>query len=307
MNLAIVIPAYNEDKIIEKLLYKIEEVLDVTITFVLIDDCSCDQTFAVCKNYSPIKKSTRKKIVSLSRNFGHQRALMAGLSQIPEYCDTILVMDADFQDNPEDISKLLDKYTSGYDCVYGVRYAKSGSFFINLLTKFFYQLQKHMLSFYIPPHAGTFSVFSREFLSHILEFKESEIYFPGIRAYIGMKQEGVHLVRGNRLDGKSKVGFSGLLNLSTAGLIGFSAVPMRIIFLIGLLLTSVCFSLSAVVLGLKLFGVTKIPGVTTVLLIILGLFGLQFMFTGVVGEYIGKLFYEIKRRPIWIIKDSIDE
>ena len=164
-----------------------------------------------------------------------------------------------------------------------------------------------MLPFKIPQNAGTFSVFNRMFLERILEFGEGEIYFPGIRAYIGMRQIGLPMMRQMRASGKSKVGIIGLINLSLAGVLGFSALPLRLIFLFGVLTTFVCAFLVLVIFVLKILGITQIPGVTTVLIVILGFFGLQSMFIGIVGEYIGKMFLESKKRPRWMIEEIIDE
>jgi len=232
---------------------------------------------------------------------------MAGLSSVSSDSDIIVVMDADFQDAPEDIPGLIKQLEIGYDCVYAVRTANSGSRLIDSCTKFFYKIQKMFLRFSIPPNAGTFSAFNRDVLDNILDFKESEIYFPGLRAYVGLNQAGVPVERRVRAHGESKVGKMGLINLSMTGIFGFSVVPMRAIFIFGVLMTIICFFMGVGIFLMKIFGITKVLGVTTVLIFMLGLFGIQIMFIGIVGEYVGKLFIEAKRRPRWIVRKIIDD
>ncbi len=305
--ISVVLPVFNEESIIENLAKEIEKNIEYPTEFVFINDGSTDNTLEILKKYRTGKKSTQKKIIDLARNFGHQQALMAGLSSVSPDSDMIVVMDADFQDAPEDIPRLIDQIEKGYDCVYAVRTANSGSRLIDFSTKFFYKIQKMFLRFTIPSNAGTFSVFNREVLDNILEFKESEIYFPGLRAYVGLNQTGVPVKRGARAYGESKVGKMGLLNLSMSGILGFSIVPMRAIFLFGVLVTIFCFFLGIVIFLLKISGITKVMGVTTILIFMLGLFGIQIMFVGIVGEYVGKLFIEAKKRPRWIIRKVIDD
>lgn len=305
--LAIVLPVYNEGKNICSLLEALERNVYMDITFVIVNDGSTDNSYNEVLNYQKKRETTKKRTVNLSRNFGHQQALMAGLSVVPDDCDLILVMDADFQDDPADVPKLLEKLNEGYDCVYGVRSANSGSFAINKMTKFYYKIQSKILSFDIPMEAGTFSVFNRKLLNVILSFPEHELYFPGIRAYVGLNQTGISLARSRRKYGKSKVGIKGLINLSITGILGFTALPVRLIFICGFALTALFFVLGALVLFMKLYGVTQIPGITTTLLVLLGGFGMQSMFIGIVGEYIGKLFLESKGRPNWIINEVRDD
>lgn len=302
----VILPVFNEELTVEKLAVEIEKQVEQPLEFVFVDDGSTDRTLEILKNYQVRKETNRKRILVLTRNFGHQQALMAGLSSLSKDADRILVMDADFQDDPEDIPALIKKLEEGYDCVYAVRKAKSGNFFVNMLTQIFYKIQKLMLSFSIPRNAGTFSVFNRSFLDKVLEFQESDIYFPGIRAYVGMRQTGLPVKRRKRAHGKSRVGILGLINLSLAGLLGFSALPMRLIFVFGVLTTILCFFLGLVIFLMKILGITEIPGVTTILIFMLGFFGIQSMFIGIVGEYIGKLFLESKKRPRWIVREIIN-
>jgi dolichol-phosphate mannosyltransferase len=305
-SITVILPVFNEELGIEKLTSQIEKHVEQPVQFVFVDDGSTDRTLEILKNYRLNKDTNRKRIVVLSRNFGHQVAVMAGLSSAPKDCDRILVMDADFQDDPKDIPALIDKLEKGYDCVYAVRKAESGSFLVNILTRIFYKIQTRILSFALPRNAGTFSMFNRKVLDNILEFKEIDVYFPGLRAYVGMRQIGVNVKRGKRAHGESKVGRIGLIRLAVTGLVGFSALPMRLIFLFGFLMTLLFAFMAIVLFVMKITGITQIAGFTTVLICMLGLSGIQVMFMGIVGEYVGKLFLEAKKRPRWLIAEIID-
>ncbi|NDC37505.1 MAG: glycosyltransferase [Proteobacteria bacterium] len=196
-------------------------------------------------------------MIKLSRNFGHQKAIMAGLSHVDlNSTEIVIVMDADFQDEPADIPRLLDKLRQGYDCVYAVRLPDSGSFIVNILTRVFYMTQEKVVSFGIPRHAGAFCAFSRKVCREILSFTEVEPYFPGLRAYVGHKQVGVPVARAPRRYGQSRVGFWGLLNLSLNGLMGFSPALMRAVLYFGLAVTAICFMFGVLIVALRLLGVS---------------------------------------------------
>lgn len=305
--LSVILPVYNEEDCIEKLLTEIEKVVNNPLEFVLVDDGSTDRTLSILKGYKIQKSDNTKKVVILSRNFGHQLALMAGLSNVSDESNLIIVMDSDFQDHPEDIPLLLKKINEGYDCVYAVRKSKPAGFFLGILSETFHKVQTRIATFYIPPNAGTFSIINRRVLEKILMFKETDIYFPGLRAYVGYKQVGVTVRRRERAYGKSRVGIVGLMGLSVVALINFSGIPMRAVFFSGLFLTIVCLIIGFVFFVLRIIGVISVPGLATTLILITFMFGIQIMFTGFLGEYIGRLLRESKERPRWIIQELINE
>ena len=302
--LTLVLPVLNEADTIATLCHEVEAHVNHPIDFIFVDDGSTDQTLQVLRSLD-IRPSNTKKIVVLSRNFGQQQAIMEGLRVVSAASSHVVVMDSDSQDRPRDVPLLLQKLEESYDCAVAFRAPATGNWFMNTLTNAFYGLQARLTSFPIPKHAGTFCAFNRVMLERLLEFQECEVYFPGIRAYVGMKQVLVHVERGERGSGKSRVGFLGLVNLSTAGLVGFSALPMRAIFLFGIVITILCILLGTVILLLRLTGIIQVMGFTSLAIFILGLFGVQITFTGLVGEYVGKLFIESKRRPRAIVKEVI--
>jgi glycosyltransferase involved in cell wall biosynthesis len=303
--LSVVLPIHNEEESVVSLLEQIEQAVEGPVEVVLVDDGSSDNTLQLLRDYRPKNPDHKKTLVVLSRNFGHQHALMAGLSAVAEDSEAVLVMDADLQDDPKNIPILIEKLREGYDCVYAVRGSRREGILMRICFSLFYVIQSRIASFPIPRNAGTFSVFKRCVLEAILRFEETDVYFPALRAYVGYRQEGVSIERAARAHGRSRVGFAGLVNLSIAGLLGFSGVPLRLIFAFGVFVTLSCMFLSLVVFVMKIVGITKIPGVTTTLIVTMTLSGIQIMFMGIVGEYLGRLLRESKKRPRWVVREIV--
>lgn len=304
--ISVVLPAHNEEGCIKELLLEIEKTVNNPLELVVVDDGSTDKTLEILKNYEIYKSQNTKKIVVLSRRFGHQYALMAGLSNVAKESELILTMDSDFQDDPHDIPFLLAKIGEGYDCVYAVRKSRKEGLFMNFLFRIFYRIHSKFSSFTIPSDAGVFSIFNRNVLEKILMFAENDIYFPGLRAYVGYKQAGVKLERKKRLYQRSRVGLMGLVDLSIIAFFGFSGLPMRLLFFLGLGIMLFCNLTIFALFILEILEVIRIPGFGTLLLMI-GLSGIQIMFLGIMGEYVGELFRESKKRPRWLEKEIIIE
>ena len=303
-SLAIVIPLYNEEKGIVELLSRLQASVSENFLLMFVDDGSTDNTVEEIKRFS-FRVGIEWEIARLSRNFGHQAALMCGLRLIGGRAERIVVMDGDLQDQPEDVPRLLTALTPSYDCAYAERLPASKSFLIDQLTGIFYRLQELTVPFPVPRYAGTFSAFRKEFLGYICNFSESDLYFPGIRAYIGFKQTSVPVHRGCRKHGASRVGFMGLVRLSSSGILGFSALPLRMIFLCGLVMFASSILIGPLVLILRLTGIIDVMGFTSLMLILLAFGGIQMMSLGILGEYLSKLFTDVKRRPEAIVGSTV--
>lgn len=301
----VILPAYNEELGLADLLKEIERCLTDPLELLIVDDGSNDRTSHEAKAFKQ-RNGNSKRVIRLSRNFGHQHALFAGLEHASCDSQRIVVMDADFQDHPSDIPLLLASLEHGFDCVYAIRPPQTSNRLVDLLTGLFYRIQTVLSSFPIPRHAGTFCAFNDTFLKQLLTFKEVDLYFPGLRAYTGMAQSGVTVKRGARRHGKSRVGLLGLLRLSITGLFGFSALPMRAILIGGALVTAICLLLGLLLTIMYFLDQSGSFGVTPLVVLVLTLFGIQMMFLGVVGEYVGKLFIETKRRPRVIVAEITD-
>jgi dolichol-phosphate mannosyltransferase len=230
---------------------------------------------------------------------------MCGLRSLNERAERIIVMDGDLQDRPEDIPQLLSALSGGFDCAFAERRPASKSILIDKLTGVFYRLQELTVPFPVPRYAGTFCALRKEFLRHVCRFSEADLYFPGIRAYVGFKQAAVLVQRDCRRHGTSKVGLIGLLRLSSSGILGFSALPLRMIFLCGLAMFAPSVAIGILVLALRLTGIIEVMGFTSLMLILLAFGGIQMMSLGILGEYLSKLFTDVKRRPEVIIGSTI--
>jgi glycosyltransferase involved in cell wall biosynthesis len=303
--IAVILPIWNEASTVAELIERIENALSESVSFLFVDDGSTDETVSVIQQINLKNIESSKSIIQLARNFGHQPALMAGLHHVPESVEIIVVMDADLQDKPEDIPQLIAKVREGFDCAYAVRKPHADSFIINTLTRCFYVLLEKLSKPALPAYAGTFSAFNRKTLELLLSFKEIDIFFPGLRAYVGGRQSSVVVSRSPRKDGSSRVGFFGLLNLSLNGLLGFSSLPMRLLLFFGICIATVCGLVGTMILLLRFTGVIQVMGFTSLALFLLTLLGIQMICIGLVGEYVGKLFVESKGRPRWIVRDIL--
>jgi glycosyltransferase involved in cell wall biosynthesis len=308
--ISIIIPFYNEEKSLPVLLNQITESLDNhDLRLIFVNDGSTDESENILTStfstYSS-NDSIHFKLVTLSRNFGQQAAIFAGLRHSDTDSDYYIVMDSDLQDDPRDIPKMLSALQEGYDCIYAERKPNTAHVVINRLTDLFYYLQNKISRISVPKYAGSFSAFSLNFKNELLEFGEKETYFPGLRAYTGYQQKAVPVTRRAREFEFSRYGVSGLIDLALNGILSFTNFPLRLIFLSGFIITATCIITGIILFWLRVFSFTTIPGVTTVLITIVGLFGVQFMFLGIVGEYLGKLFIESKSRPRYFVKDIKD-
>ncbi len=300
-----VIPVLNEGPVILELLSELEQEVASNIHLHVVDDGSSDDSFNSLKSYKP-KPGNELSVLRLSRNFGHQQAIFAGISNVPDTAEIVVTMDGDFQDRPSDVPRLLQPVKNGFDCAYAVRSSNSGSLVINLLSNVFYRLQAAVVTFEIPRNAGTFSAFSNKMLRAMKQFTEHDCYFPGLRAFVGMNQVGVLVQRGLRRRGKSRVGIGGLFNLGLNGLLSFSSVATRLILSVGLATVFLCVILGGIIVVLRLTGVIQVMGFTSLALLILGLAGIQITFLGILGEFLGKLYIANKNRPRWIVNERID-
>jgi polyisoprenyl-phosphate glycosyltransferase len=304
--ITIIIPFYNEEKSLPILIHEIKDALrEYSLIFLFVNDGSIDNSKNILENIFEEVKDThiRFKLITLSRNFGHQSAIFAGLQESGSDSDYFVVIDSDLQDNPFDLQQMILEIKNGYECIYAVRKANSQNKLINKLTDYFYLLQNKISQIPISKNAGTFSIFTLNFKNELLKMSEKDLYLPGLRAYVGFKQKGIPVTRRTRPFDHSRVGIVGLINLALNGVLGFSNFPLRLIFLSGLVITVGCILVGLLLFWLRVFTITKIPGVTTVLITVIGLFGIQFMFLGILGEYLGKLFIESKSRPRYFISD----
>lgn len=299
-----VVPIFNEEGNIEPLYKHIKSTfqnIDKNFEIVFINDGSVDRSLPLLKKLS--RKDKRVKVLSFSRNFGHMSAINAGLAHSSG--KKVAVMDADMQDPPHIIEKMYKKSLEGYDVVYGVKKKRKEGFFRKFLFKYFYRIMDKISSLKMPLDAGTFSVLDRKIVNIIVNLPEKNKYFSGLRAWTGFKQIGVVYERGKRYKGK-EASLSRLFKLAMDGIVSFSFVPLRIASFLGFIFSAFAFILIIVLFVLKFFVNLGIVGWTSTISTILFIGGIQLITLGIIGEYLARIYDEVKRRPEYIIEEKIN-
>ena len=307
MNLSIIIPCYNEEEVLPLILKRLNTLsIDWTsrddfteIEFIFVDDGSQDRTYDLLKETS--KADLRVKVVRFSRNFGHQAALLAGYELAQG--DVIVSLDADLQDPPELIGSMLVKIKEGFDVVYAVRKTRgSDSLFKRKTADIFYWLMKKFGADIVPNHAD-FRMVTRRALNAFLKFHENNLFIRATFPIIGFSSYVVYYDRPERLAGETKYHFLKMLEFAIDGLTSFSVVPLRICSVTGLFVSLIALIMLIWSLIANIFGLT-VPGWTSTVVPLYFLGGVQLLFLGVVGEYIGKIYTEVKKRPRYIIQET---
>lgn len=304
--LSVVVPIFNEEGTIPHLIERLNKALleaKLTYEMVFVDDGSNDASFDSLGVYA--RKDDRLKVVSFSRNFGHQVALTAGLEHAQG--SAIVVIDADLQDPPELIPELVAKWKEGFDVVYAIRKSRVGETWFKLLTaKIFYRFIRQMTHFDIPTDTGDFRLMSRRVVKIFLAMPEQQRYIRGMIAWIGFRQTGIFYNREERIDGKTKFTLSKMSRFALDGITSFSYVPLQLASYAGFASALVSFGLMLIGIYQKLFSDVTIKGWTSTVVITLFLGGIQLIMIGVLGEYIGRIHSEIKRRPLYIVKQALN-
>ena len=310
--ISIVVPAYNEADGIELLYQRVTKAATTwndSFELIVVDDGSRDATLAILSALSA--SDTRLKVLSFSRNFGHQAAVSAGL--VYAEGDIIAVIDADLQDPPEELARFLQRCRDGYDVVYAIREKRKESMFKRAAYFVYYRVLRFLANIDIPLDSGDFCVISRRALDTLNALPERNRFVRGLRTWIGYRQVGMAYERQARAAGAPKYTLRSLTNLALDGMINFSYKPLRVLGVTGMLV-----GVMAVIAGILFFlqSVTNTtvwgynprdaPGWTTLILTILFLSAVQLFGLGVMGEYIGRLFEETKRRPPYVITSWIN-
>ncbi|MBE6318048.1 MAG: glycosyltransferase family 2 protein [Bacteroidales bacterium] len=309
--ISIVLPCYNEALVLPTTTTVLLNLLDNLIKDNLIssssyilcsNDGSKDETWNVIKNLHV--KDNRIKGISLAHNKGHQNALLAGLMTVIDNCDASISIDADLQDDPQAIVQMVKEFINGAEIVYGVRSSRAtDTWFKRTTAHAFYSFQQLMGLNTIYDHAD-YRLMSNRALHLLSEYGESNLFLRGIIPQIGLTTAIVKYERKERIAGESKYPLSKMLSFSIDGITSFSAKPMRVIFMVGLILLLVDIAVAMYVF-ISYFSGTTISGWASLMLSIWFLGSLILMGIGIVGEYIGKIFIEVKQRPRYAIKDSL--
>lgn len=309
--IAIVVPCFNEEKAlpitVKTLLTLLEQMTTKRLvssnSFILCcNDGSIDNTWSIIEELH--KADNRVKGISLSRNCGHQHVLLAGLMTVKNMCDAAISIDADLQDDPEAIEQMVNSFHNGNEIVYGVRSSRStDTWFKRTTAHVFFSFQKSMGLETIYNHAD-YRLMSQRSLEMLSQYSESNLFLRGIIPQIGLKTDIVKYERKERVAGESKYPLKKMLSFSIDGITSFSARPMRWIFLTGLVLLVLDVIVALYVL-ISYFGRPTLSGWPSIMLSIWFLGSLILMSIGIVGEYIGKIFVEVKHRPKYFIEETL--
>jgi glycosyltransferase involved in cell wall biosynthesis len=300
--ISIVIPAYNEEEVVDELKRRLQEVMKINEKYlfevIVVENGSWDTTFDKLEQIN--RDDPRFKVVQLSRNFGPDGGITAGLSHANG--DAAVIMNADLQDPPEMITRFIKKWEEGYEIVYGIIQKRKGvSYIRKILSRVAYKLINKLTDRTIPENAGDFRLIDRRVYKIINEMKEQNKYLRGLIAWTGFKQIGIPYERPARFAGDSKAGFSTAIEVAMNGIFSFSYFPLKLATIIGFALSALSFSLIIIEISLFLIYGREVPGYTSTILIILFLFGMLFMLLGIVGIYMGRIYDEVKQRPNYII------
>jgi glycosyltransferase involved in cell wall biosynthesis len=305
--LSVVVPLYNEELVIAELYARLRAVLDageIDYEMVFVNDGSRDQTQELAK--AICVDNPKVKLLSFSRNFGHQIAVTAGLDNCSG--QAVVIIDADLQDPPEVIMEMLAKWRAGCDVVYGVRLKRTGeSLFKRLTAAAFYRILRRLTRVDIPVDTGDFRLMDRRVVDQLLKMRERNRFIRGMVSWIGFKQDKVEYVRDQRFAGETKYPFRKMLRFAVDGVLSFSDVPLKISSVFGMTCALLSFALIVYGLIVKLFYPQfAIPGWASLFSVVLFLGGVQLMSVGILGEYLGRVYDEVKGRPLYVIRERIN-
>jgi glycosyltransferase involved in cell wall biosynthesis len=299
--LSVVIPLHNEQESLGALAERLTRVLDEQgepFEAILVDDGSSDGTAFQLSSLS--ERDPRFRVVTLSRNFGHQIAITAGLDRAVG--DAVVVMDGDLQDPPEVIPKLLDRWREGYDVVYAVRQRREGEPMLRRMrAAIFYRFFRLVSEIDAPVDVGDFRLIDRRVLLVLRGMPERHRYLRGMVAWVGLRQTGVEYVREERFAGQSKYPLAKLLQLGLNGVISFSDAPLRLALRLGLAISALAFFGGMAAIVVKLAGLFPIPGTATIVVLSSFLGGVQLLILGILGLYLGRIYDEVKGRPLYVV------
>ncbi len=302
-NYSLVIPVYNEESTIPELYRRVSEVmdgLDGTSELILINDGSQDRTLELLRELHAL--DDRVVYLGLARNFGHQIAVTAGL----EYTrgDVVVVLDADLQDPPELIPEMLALWRSGYDVVYAQRIERQQeSWFKKLCAYSYYRILKELADVDIPTDTGDFCLMDREIVNLLNRMPERNRYIRGLRSWIGFNQTALKFKRDPRFAGDVKYTFTKSLGLAINGLVSFSTVPLRLSTYLGLFSAFAAVVMAILVLYWRIFTNSNLNGFATIAIAIFFLGAVQLISIGILGEYIGRIYDEVKGRPLYTLAE----
>jgi glycosyltransferase involved in cell wall biosynthesis len=307
MKIGIVIPAYNEEDNLRELFSRLQSTAlhkpEYQWTFYFVNDGSKDSTLAVLKELSAQHNSV--VVINLSRNFGHQAAVSAGLENIADE-DYIGIIDADLQDPPEVFIEMIKALEAGNDLAYGKRLKRDRENFFKLITaNIFYKVIRKLTKTDIPDNTGDFRLFNRKVLKEVNKLKEHHKFLRGLFAWVGFKSIPILYNRDVRHSGITKYPFLQMISFAVDAICAFSIIPLRLLNLFGAIFIFTGMTGIIFILYQFLMNQQYIPGSSAIISLLLLISGLNFLCLGIIGEYLGKIFEQVKQRPSYIVDEII--
>jgi glycosyltransferase involved in cell wall biosynthesis len=304
VELSVVVPVYNEEDNVAELYQRLVETLDGaarSFEIVFVDDGSRDASWRLVGELAG--RDRRVRGLRFSRNFGHQMAFAAGLDHARG--EAVVIMDGDLQDPPEVIPDLLARWREGYEVVYAVRATREGeTVFKRLTARLFYRLLRAITRVEIPLDTGDFRLMGPRALAAFRRLGERHRFTRGLVAWLGFPQIGVEYVRAARHAGETKYPFRRMLRFAVDAITSFSYVPLQLATWLGFVVSTLAFAYIVVVIALKFAGISW-PGYTSLMAAILFLGGVQLVMIGLLGEYLGRVYDEVKGRPLYLLEETV--
>jgi glycosyltransferase involved in cell wall biosynthesis len=304
--LSVVIPVFNEEETIPELERRLRVFLGElgeTWEVVFVDDGSRDASAGLLQEMA--EKEPRFKVVSFSRNFGHQIAITAGMDRAEG--EAVVVMDADLQDPPELVREMLARFRQGFDVVYAVRQRRLGeTWFKRLSAKIFYRVFRAMLGFEVVLDAGDFRLMSRPVVLTLRSLRERHRFIRGLVGWIGFRQSSVTYTRQERFAGVTKYPLRKMLGFAFDGITSFSTLPLRMATWLGALAALLAMGLGAWAFYVKIHGITAVPGWTTIMILVALGSSVQLLVIGILGAYVGRIYEEVQRRPLYTVAKEVN-
>lgn len=300
--ISVVVPAHNEESNLPELLRRLRAVLDRLDggphQVVIVDDGSVDRTWEVLTGEAG--RDPRIVALSLSRNFGHQAALTAGLDHAGG--DAVVVMDGDLQDTPEAIPDFVAKFREGYDVVYAQRVRRKESWWLRLCFFAFYRIMARLSDVTLPVDAGDFGLMSRRVVGELRAMREHHRYLRGLRGWVGFRQIGIPVERSERHTGRSQFRVGHRVRFATDAILAFSTIPLRAAALLGAAAAGISFLVAVYAIVGKFIFSRQPQGFASLVVLITFLSGVLLFFLGIIGEYVGRIYEETKARPLYVVE-----
>lgn len=302
---SIIAPVFNEEPILHELYRRLRETMDgigEPWELVFINDGSRDASYAIMTELHA--QDERVRVVNFSRNFGHQIAITAGADYAQG--DAVVIIDADLQDPPSLIADMVAKWREGYEVVYAVRAKRQGETWFKLFTAhFFYRLIRGITGVNIPVDTGDFRLLDRKAVEALKSMREHHRFMRGMSAWVGYRQTGIEYVRAERFAGETKYPLKKMIRFALDGITSFSYLPLQLATYAGFIIAAISVLGILITIALRLSGSQAFYGQATTLVMVLFLGGIQLISLGIIGEYLGRIYDEVKKRPLYIVSEAL--